>query len=141
MGLGLLATGVWDLFHVGHLNLLRNAKGVGDKLIVGVSTDELVQKVKNKTPVIPYEQRVQIVRAIKYVDAVIPQVTRDKTELIKKLNVDVVVAGDDWDKLQGQELLEERGGRIMFFPYTKSVSTTELIDRINSLITKKNLLD
>lgn len=136
-----LATGVWDLFHVGHLNLIRNAKGLGDKLIVGVSTDELVQNEKHKTPVIPFEQRIEILRGLKYVDATVPQVTLDKTELIQKLSVNILVAGDDWDRLKGQDVLEERGGKVIFFPYTKFVSTTELINRINNLLTKKSLLD
>ena len=69
--------GVYDLFHIGHLNLLKNAKGMCDKLIVGVTTDELV-KYKGKTPVIPYEDRAEIVRSIKYVDAVITQEDMDK---------------------------------------------------------------
>jgi len=125
-----LATGVWDLFHIGHLNIIRNAKGLGDKLIVGVSTDECVIREKGKSPVIPYEQRVEIVRAIKYVDCVIPQETRDKTELIKKLKPDFLVAGDDWDRLKGQKLLEKQGGKVIFFPYTETLSSTELIRRI-----------
>jgi len=127
-----LATGVWDLFHVGHLNLIRNAKGIGNKLIVGVSTDECVKKEKGKIPVIPYEQRVEIVRSIKYVDCVIPQYTRDKTELIKTIKPDILVAGDDWDKLEGQEVLKELGGRVVFFPYTKTINTTELIRKIKN---------
>ena len=125
-----LATGVWDLFHIGHLNLLRNAKGLGDRLIVGVSTDELVKNEKHKTPVIPFKERIEIVRAIKYVDTVIPQVTLDKTELIQKLKVDILVAGDDWDGLKGQEALEKRGGKVVFFPYTKRISSTKLVEKI-----------
>lgn len=125
-----LACGVWDLFHIGHLNLIRNAKGLGDRLIVGVSTDELVQKEKRKAPVIPFEERVEIVRAIRYVDAVIPQITLDKTELIENLKVDILVAGDDWDRLKGQEVLEKLGGKVVFFPYTKTISSTNLVKRI-----------
>jgi len=125
-----LATGVWDLFHVGHLNLIKNAKGLGDKLIVAVSTDECVKKEKGKTPVIPYEQRLQIIASVKYVDCVVPQYTRDKTKLIKTLKPDILVAGDDWDKLKGQEVLEKFGGKVIFFPYTKSISSTELVKRI-----------
>ena len=130
-----LATGVWDLFHIGHLNIIRNAKGLGDKLVVGVTTDECSKKEKGKIPVTPFEQRIEIVRSIKYVDCVVPQVTMDKTDLIKRLKVDILVAGDDWDRLKGQEALAERGGRVVFFPYTKTISTTELIQRIKE---KKN---
>jgi len=133
-----LATGVWDLFHIGHLNLIKNAKGLGDVLIVGVSTDECVIREKGKTPVIPYEQRKQIVESIKYVDCVIPQYTRDKTKLIKTIKPDVLVAGDDWDRLKGQETLEKFGGRVVFFPYTKTISTTELIKRIKEYGYTKN---
>lgn len=125
-----LICGVWDLFHIGHLNIIKNAKGLGDKLIVGVSTDECVEREKGKTPVMPYEQRRAIVESIKYVDCVVPQETRDKTDLLNRLQVDILVAGDDWDRLKGQEILEERGGKIVFFPYTKTISTSELIDRI-----------
>jgi len=125
-----LATGVWDLFHIGHLNLLKNAKGLGDRLIVGVSADELVIKEKHKTPVIPFEERAEIVKALECVDAVVKQVTLDKTELIQKLKIDILVAGDDWDKLKGQEVLEKLGGKVVFFPYTKRISSTKLVERI-----------
>ncbi len=76
-------TGVYDLFHIGHLNLLRNAKGMCDKLIVGVTTDDLVS-YKNKIPVIPFEERLEIVRSVRYVDAAIPQISRDKYEAWQK---------------------------------------------------------
>jgi len=125
-----LACGVWDLFHIGHLNLIRNAKGLGDKLIVGVSTDECVKREKGKTTVISYKDRAEIIRALKYVDCVVPQYTRDKTKLIQTLKPDILVVGGDWDRLKGQEVLEKMGGRVVFFPYTKTISTTELIKKI-----------
>ena len=71
-------TGVYDMFHIGHLNVIRRAKEQCDYLIVGVSTDELVQKEKNKTPVIPYKERAAIVGALKYVDEVVPQENKNK---------------------------------------------------------------
>ena len=88
-------TGVFDLFHIGHLNLLKNAKGLCDKLIVGVTSDELVS-YKGKKAVIPFEERMEIVRNIQYVDAVIPQESMDKMENWKKLKYDVMFVGDDW---------------------------------------------
>ena len=89
-------TGVFDMFHVGHLNILRKAKEQCDYLIVGVSTDELVREYKNKTPIIPFEERSEIVRSIDCVDKVIPQVNRDKYEAWKELKFDVMFVGDDW---------------------------------------------
>ncbi|HEC1272932.1 TPA: adenylyltransferase/cytidyltransferase family protein, partial [Campylobacter coli] len=86
-------SGVYDLFHIGHLNLLKNAKGLCDKLIVGVTIDELVQ-YKNKKSVIPFSERIEIVRSIKYVDAAIPQENIDKYQMWEKLHFDVLFVGD-----------------------------------------------
>ena len=85
--------GVYDLFHIGHLNLLKNAKGMCDKLIVGVTTDELVS-YKGKHPIIPFEDRIEIVRSIKYVDAVVPQRDMDKVSMCKKLKAQILFVGD-----------------------------------------------
>lgn len=120
-------TGVYDLFHIGHLNLLRNAKSMCDKLVVGVTTDELVS-YKNKKSVIPFEERLEIVRAIEYVDAVIPQETMDKFEAWEKIKFDVMFVGDDWFKSEKWEVLDQKfkdvGVRIVYFPYTKGTSST-----------------
>ena len=122
-------TGVYDLFHIGHLNLLRNAKSMCDKLIVGVTTDELVL-YKFKRAVIPFSERLEIVRSIRYVDVVIPQETMDKLEAWEKLRFDVMFVGDDWyqnDKwkdFEGQFSLV--GVKIVYFPYTKGTSSTVL---------------
>ncbi len=125
-------TGVFDLFHVGHLNLLKNAKALCDKLIVGVTTDELVS-YKNKKSVIPFEERIEIVRNIKYVDAVIPQDSMNKLEACRKIKCDIMFVGDDWygtDKWSTIEKeLEEKGVKIIYFPYTKGTSST-LINEI-----------
>ena len=122
-------SGVYDLFHIGHLNLLRNAKGMCDKLIVGVTTDELVA-YKKKKAVIPHNERMEIVRAIEYVDAVVPQEDMNKFNLWKKLKFDVMFVGDDWhDSDKWQELeneFEKVGVRIVYFPYTKGTSSTIL---------------
>ncbi len=122
--------GVFDLFHIGHLNILKKAKENCDFLIVAVSTDELVQQYKNKTPVICYEERAEIVKAIKYVDMVVPQVNRDKLQALEKYKFNKMFVGDDW---KGSELFlslesefKERGAEIVYFPYTKGTSSTFL---------------
>ena len=121
--------GVFDLFHIGHLNLLRNAKGMCDRLIVGVSTDELV-KYKGKTPVIPFWDRIEIVRNIRCVDAVVAQEDMDKLQMCKKLKANVMFVGDDWyksDRWQEYEVeFAKEGIDIVYFPYTKNVSSTQI---------------
>ena len=123
-------TGVFDLFHVGHLNILRQAKEQCDYLIVGVSTDELVQQYKNKTPVICYEERVEIVKAIRYVDEVVPQVDRDKFGAWEKYRFNRMFVGDDWKGtplwLELEEKFRPHGVEIVDFPYTKGTSSTFL---------------
>jgi len=130
--------GVYDLFHIGHLNLLRNAKGMCDKLIVGVSTDELV-KYKGKTPVIPFCDRIEIVRNIKCVDAVVAQENMDKLEMCKKLKANVMFVGDDWYQSprweEYEEQFKEAGIKIVYFPYTKGVSSTQISKALKHLRT------
>ena len=121
------SAGVYDLFHVGHLNLLKNAKGMCDKLVVGITTDELVT-YKGKHSMIPYEDRMEIVRSIKYVDAVVPQSNMDKLTMCKKLGASILFVGDDWygtEKWKNYEKeFSESGVQIIYFPYTKGVSST-----------------
>jgi glycerol-3-phosphate cytidylyltransferase len=122
-------SGVYDLFHMGHLNLLRNAKAMCEKLVVGVTTDELVG-YKNKKSVIPFAERMEIVRSIQYVDAVVPQENMDKFEMWQKLKFDVMFVGDDWFKSDKWEDLDRKfkevGVKIVYFPYTKGTSSTLL---------------
>ncbi len=122
-------TGVYDLFHIGHLNLLRNARAMCDKLIVGVSTDELVA-YKSKKAIIPFTERMEIIRSIRHVDAVIPQESMDKFEMWKKMKFDVMFVGDDWYQSERWQELEKQftkvGVRIVYFPYTKGTSSTLL---------------
>lgn len=129
-------SGVYDLFHIGHLNLLRNAKGMCDKLVVGVTTDELVS-YKNKKAVIPFHERMEIVRSSRYVDSVVPQENMDKFEMWKKLKFDVMFVGDDWYASDKWEELEKQfkevGVRIVFFPYTKGTSSTLLNETLKKL--------
>lgn len=125
-------SGVFDLFHIGHLNMLRNAKSLCDKLIVGVTTDELVS-YKGKEAIIPFLERMEIVRSISYVDVVIAQADMDKMKLYKKLKFNVMFVGDDWfDSEKWNQLdedFEEVGVKIVYFPYTQGTSST-LINEI-----------
>ena len=134
-------TGVYDLFHIGHLNLLRNAKSLCDKLIVGVSTDELVHEYKAKDPVIPYLERCEIVRSIRHVDAVIAQESMDKLAAWEKLRFDTVFVGDDWFNTpkwqQIQERFNEVGVRVVYLPNTKGTSST-LINQVLIDLREKN---
>ena len=131
-------SGVYDLFHIGHLNMLRNAKSLCDKLIVGVTTDELVA-YKNKKAVIPFTERMEIVRSVEYVDAVVAQEDMDKFKLWEKLKYDVMFVGDDWFKSEKWNNLDTQfkkvGVKIVYFPYTKGTSST-LINEI--LLQKRN---
>ena len=120
-------TGVFDLFHVGHLNLLKNAKGLCDKLVVGVTTDELVS-YKNKRAVIPFDERLDIVRNIKLVDVAVPQDSMDKIEAWNKIKFDIMFVGDDWYDTPKWKELDEKfkslGVKIVYFSYTKGTSST-----------------
>lgn len=129
-------TGVFDLFHIGHLNILKKAKEQCEHLIVGVSTDELVKSYKNKIPVIPYEERVEIVRSCRYVDEVVPQVNRDKFAAFEIYRFDAMFVGDDWKgKPLFQEIerkLKENGSTVVYFPYTKNTSSTIIREILES---------
>lgn len=126
------AAGVWDLFHVGHLNLLKAAKALGDVLIVGVSTDDLVLRHKGRRPVVGYEDRAAIVGACRYVDLVVCQETIEKDEQLERLNVDVLVVGSDWwgRKVRGHEWITKRGGKVFYFPYTQGRSSTAIREHL-----------
>lgn len=128
--------GVYDLFHIGHLTLLKNAKGLCDKLIVGVTVDDLVT-YKGKHSVIPFSDRIEIVRSIKYVDAAVPQYDMDKLTMCKKLGANVLFVGDDWYGTEKWEKLEkdftEAGIRIVYFPYTRGISSTQITKALNTL--------
>ena len=129
-------TGVFDLFHIGHLNLIRQAKARCDYLIVGVSIDSLVA-YKHKTAVIPFEERIEIVRALKYVDEAVPQYDHDKMAAWKQYKFDVMFVGDDWKntgKWASFELeFKSVGVDIIYFPYTKNTSSTLINDTLMRL--------
>ena len=123
-------TGVFDLFHVGHLNILKQAKSMCDRLIVGVTTDEYVIKYKKSPPTICYADRVKIVESIKYVDSIIPQNDHNKFETWQKLKFDVIFVGDDWYNTEKwnnfDKQFREVGVKIIYFPRTPIISSTKL---------------
>ena len=129
-------SGVFDLFHIGHLNILINSKSMCDHLIVGVTVDDLVA-YKNKKAVIPFQERLEIVRSIKYVDAIVAQESMDKFKIWEKLKFDVLFVGDDWfetEKWKGiEEQFKEVGVKVVYFPYTKSTSSTVLNEALEVL--------
>lgn len=131
--------GVYDMFHIGHLNVIKNAKALCDYLIVAVSTDEVVETNKHKKPVIPFEDRVRIVEAIRYVDKVVPQDSYDIEGKIKAAinnKIDVMFVGDDWkgtDKWNHIEVrLNEVGVRVEYLPYTDGISSSMLRQVVKS---------
>lgn len=125
--------GVFDMFHIGHLNLLNNSKARCDYLIVGVNSDELVESYKHKTPVVCQEYREAIVGSIKSVDEVHIVDTLDKLEILKKYPFDVIFIGDDWKGSQRwsdtQQKLKEYGAEVVYLPYTQNISSTLLRNR------------
>ena len=127
-------TGVFDMFHIGHLNILKNAKARCDFLIVGVSTDEVVESYKKHLPIVPFEERVEIVSAIKYVDMVVPQTPMDKMEAYKKLNFDVLFHGSDWKGSDMYNKIVEDfskiGVDVVFLPHTEGTSSTMLMEKL-----------
>lgn len=127
--------GVYDMFHIGHLNLLKKAKEQCDYLIVAVSIDELIQKEKNKQPIIPYEERAEIIQSIKYVDKVVPQVDKNKFRAWEKYKFDVMFVGDDWKGKpifqEAEKKLAEVDVDVVYFPYTKHISSTILRKRLS----------
>lgn len=127
-------TGVFDMFHIGHLNILKNAKARCDYLIVGVSTDEVVESYKNHLPIIPFEERFEIVSAIKYVDQVVPQTSMNKMEAYKKLKFDVIFHGSDWKGSDMYNKIVEDfskiGVDVVFLPHTEGTSSTMLREKL-----------
>lgn len=120
-------TGVFDLFHIGHVRVLRNAKSMCDRLIVGVTNDELVS-YKNKRPVIPFEERLEIVQSCKFVDLAVEQATMDKMDAYHRYKFNIMFVGDDWYKTDKWQDIDEEMKlncvRVVYFPYTKTTSST-----------------
>lgn len=122
-------SGSFDLFHVGHLNILQKSAALGDELIVGVSTDELIEEYKGMKPIIPFEQRIRIVESIGCVTKVVKQVKLTEIAQLKREDIDIVTIGDDWEHkyLEGLEWMKSQPGKkVVYFPYTPGISTTTI---------------
>lgn len=127
-------TGVYDMFHIGHLNILQRAKAQCDFLIVGVSTDELVRHEKHKSPIIPFENRCAIVSAIKYVDQVVPQMDKNKVGAWEKYHFNKMFVGSDWRGTEAWKNFEDQfrplGVEIVYLDYTEGISSSILRDTL-----------
>lgn len=130
-------TGVFDMFHIGHLNILRRAKGQCDYLIVGVSTDELVQKEKNKIPIIPFFDRCAIVEACRYVDKVVAQEDKNKLGAYERLHFNKMFVGSDWKGSEAfnkfEKQFEPLGVEIIYLAHTDGISSTILRSKVDGL--------
>lgn len=129
-------SGTFDMLHINHLKMLEYARALGDILIVGVNTDELVMSYKSE-PVIPFEERIALMKALKLPDVVIPQHSLDHTDKVNKLNFDIFVVGDDWTGKY--DYLKDQGVTVVYFPYGKSCSSTSLKEKIYN--NYKNLIN
>ncbi len=129
-------TGVFDLFHVGHLNILEKSKELCDTLIVAVCTDEYVQETKHITPIICYEDRARIIASLKCVDKVVPMTYTDKLRAWEEHKFDVLISGDDWKGSERYNLTEQQfaplGVDVCYVPYTKSISTTMIKEKLKN---------
>lgn len=132
-----ITVGVFDLFHVGHLNLLERCKSMCEHLIVAVCQDDYVTQIKHKQPVYTEKDRMRILAALKVVDEVVPvsiEETEDKMLLLKNHQFDVLFSGDDWKGSERYKKTEEQfsklGARIEYFPYTQGISTTEIKEKL-----------
>ncbi len=129
-------TGVYDMFHIGHLNILAKAKEMCDYLIVGVTTDELCISRKNKKPIVCENDRVAIVKAIRYVDQVVLQEDMDKFAAVKKYNADAVFVGSDWKGTPSwneyEKQFAEIGCTVVYLDHTDGISSTILREKLNA---------
>ncbi|WP_027755939.1 adenylyltransferase/cytidyltransferase family protein [Streptomyces synnematoformans] len=131
------APGVYDLFHVGHLNILRHARSRCDYLVAGVVSDEMAQLAKGRAPVVPLVERLEIVRSIRHVDAAFVETVPDKLETWQQVRFDVIFKGDDWrgtpkgDKLEAD--FRSVGVEVVYFPYTVHTSSTQLRRALDAL--------
>ena len=131
-------TGVYDMFHIGHLNIIKNAREQCDYLIVGVSTDELVCNEKGKIPVIPYSERAAIISAIRYVDQVVPQYDKNKLDAWNRYHFNKMFVGSDWKGTPQWNMFEEEFSpmnvEIVYLPHTDGISSTKLTSVIKKIL-------
>ena len=134
-------TGVFDLFHIGHLNIIKESKKKCDYLIVAVSSDELAFKLKKKKPVIPFQERIEIIKSLKYVDRAVEEKVDDKTKVKKKYKINIIFKGDDWKNTrkwnQLEKELKKQNIKIMFIKYTKKTSSSLIKKILNKMDKKK----
>jgi glycerol-3-phosphate cytidylyltransferase len=132
------AAGAFDLFHVGHLNILKHAKSQCDFLIAGVVSDEMLEQNKGVTPVIPLAERLEIVRNIRFVDDAVAETVPNKLDMWRELKFDVFFKGDDWRGTSKGEKLEREFGavgvEVVYFPYTLTTSSTALRLALDSIV-------
>jgi glycerol-3-phosphate cytidylyltransferase len=130
-------TGVFDLFHIGHLNILKNAKNQCDELIVGITTDELCFELKNKLPIIPFTERVAIVEALRIVDRVVPQASIDEIYDFKRYGFQKIFKGSDWQGSPKWNNLEvefaQYGVEVVYFDYTETTSSSMIRSILNKM--------
>jgi glycerol-3-phosphate cytidylyltransferase len=133
-------SGVFDLFHVGHVRILKKARSLCDKLIVGVSTDELVS-YKHKQSVIPFEERLEVVQSCKYVDLAVPQINMNKIEAFERYKFNIMFVGDDWKGTakwnEIEKELTEKKVRLIYFQYTQGTSSTLINETLEKLRGRK----
>jgi rfaE bifunctional protein nucleotidyltransferase chain/domain len=120
--------GTWDMFHVGHLNLIKSAKALGDILVVGVKTDEMVFQDKGHHPLMSYADRAAVLESCVYVDMIVPENKIDRDQLLEKIDADILAVGDDWwdKKVRGHEYMQKNNRRVVYLPYTAGRSSTIL---------------
>lgn len=125
-------SGSWDLLHVGHLNMIRRSRELGDRLVVGVSTDELIEAYKGMKPIIPFEERFELVKALRWSDEVVVQHELVPIPLLQQHHVSVVTIGDDWvgKHLEGLAWMQAQGGQVVYLNYTPGISTTGIKKKI-----------
>ena len=134
-------TGVFDLFHIGHLNIIKESKKKCDYLIVAVSNDKLVFKLKKKKPVIPFKERIEIIKSLKYVDRAVEEKVDDKTKVKNKYKINIIFKGDDWKNTrkwnQLEKELKKQNIKIIFIKYTKKTSSSLIKKILNKMDKKK----